>query len=894
MAGTTSTSTPTSNISLSQKVFRGLLSVLPADFRANFGQEMEGVFAEQKRDVEERGGPLDFLRLWWETFMGIFHTAPREHWDILKQDCLYAFRTMRKNVGFTAIAVLTLALGIGANTAIFSVVHAVLLRPLPYPDGQQLVFLRQQAQREGIDDIGFSVHEIQDYREQNRTLSGLVEYHNMSFILFGHGDPDRVRAAVVSANYFDLFGVKPLLGRTFLPDDDTLGAPPVLILSYDYWKSNFGSDPDIVGKTFELNDKVHTVVGVLPPVPQYPVESDVYMPTSACPFRSAKTFIENRDSRMMEAFARVKPGVSIAQARADLATISDRLGAEYPKSYPEQMGYAAVTSPLREELTHDARPTLLVLLAAAAFVLLIACANVANLTLARTSRRERELAVRTALGAGRGRLLRQLLTESLILALLGGLLALVFASYSLELLADFAARLTPRAHEIRMDTGALAFTLVAALGTSVLFGTLAALFSRANLTSGLKEGTSGAGSGRRKNRLRGALIVSQIAFSFILLIGAGLMLRSLQKLLTVDAGFSAQHVLAMRTTFSFSKYASGDQLTVVGKKVLDLVQAVPGVMSASLSSVYPLQKEAIVAGANAFSGPFRIEGRELSPGEAPPITGQIVVSPGYFQTLGIPLRAGRLFTDADDGKHQMVVLINEAAKRQFWPHEDPVGKRVRGENDLKWVTIVGIVGDVRDFGLERPAPPEFYVPQGEAASPNALLVRTAADPASVALAVASAVHEVDSQAAVTHVLTLEQARSDSTAAPRVIASLLGIFGALALLIAAAGIGGIMALTVSQRFKEIGVRIALGAQPSAILRMILGQSLILTLLGVAIGAIGALAMTGLFGTLLFQVKPTDPVTFIVVALVLLASALLASFLPARRAASIDPIVALRNE
>jgi putative ABC transport system permease protein len=548
--------TPASNISLSQRVFRALLRALPADFRANFGHEMEGVFAEQKRDVDERGGPLDFLRLWWETFSGIFHTAPREHWDILKQDCSYAFRMMRNNTGFATIAVLTLALGIGANTAIFSVVHAVLLRPLPYPQGQQLVFIRQQAQREGIDDIGFSAHEIQDDREQNRTLSGVAEYHNMSFILFGHGDPDRVRAAVVSANYFDLFGVKPLLGRTFLPDDDTLGAPPVLILSYDYWKTNFGSDPAIVGKTFEMNDKVHTVVGVLPPVPQYPVESDVYMPTAACPFRSSKTFIENRDLRMMEAFGRVKPGVTIGEARADLATISDRLKSEYPKSYPEQMGYAAVTSPLREELTHDARPTLLILLAAAGFVLLIACANVANLTLARTSRRERELAVRTALGAGRGRLLRQLLTESLILALMGGLLALVFASNSLQLLADFAARLTPRAHEIRMDTGALLFTLAAALGTSLVFGTLAALVSRANLTSGLKEGTSGAGTGRRKDRVRGALIISQIAFSFVLLIGAGLMLRSLQKLLTVDAGFSAQRVLAMRTTFSFSKYAS--------------------------------------------------------------------------------------------------------------------------------------------------------------------------------------------------------------------------------------------------------------------------------------------------------------------------------------------------
>ena len=886
--------TPAPNISLSQRVFRALLRALPADFRANFGHEMEGVFAEQKRDVDERGGPLDFLRLWWETLSGIFHTAPREHWDILKQDCSYACRMMRKNAGFATIAVLTLALGIGANTAIFSVVHAVLLRPLPYPQGQQLVFIRQQAQREGIDDIGFSAHEIQDDREQNRTLSGVAEYHNMSFILFGHGDPDRVRAAVVSANYFDLFGVKPLLGRTFLPDDDTLGAPPVLILSYDYWKTNFGSDPGIVGKTFEMNDKVHTVVGVLPPVPQYPVESDVYMPTAACPFRSSKTFIENRDLRMMEAFGRVKPGVTIGEARADLATISDRLKSEYPKSYPEQMGYAAVTSPLREELTHDARPTLLILLAAAGFVLLIACANVANLTLARTSRRERELAVRTALGAGRGRLLRQLLTESLILALMGGLLALVFASNSLQLLADFAARLTPRAHEIRMDTGALLFTLAAALGTSLVFGTLAALVSRANLTSGLKEGTSGAGTGRRKNRVRGALIISQIAFSFVLLIGAGLMLRSLQKLLTVDAGFSSQRVLAMRTTFSFSKYASRDQLTVVGNKVLDHVQAVPGVLSASLSSVYPLEHEAIVAGASAFSGPFRIEGRDLNPGEAPPVTGQKVVSPEYFQTLGIPLRAGRLLTDADDGKHLSVALINEAAQRQFWPHEDPIGKRVKGENSTEWTTVVGVVGDVRDFGLEHPATAEFYVPQGEAASPNTLLVRTAADPASVASAVASAVHEVDSQAAVTHVLTLEQARSESTAAPRVIASLLAIFGALALLIAGAGIGGIMALTVSQRVREIGVRMTLGAQPSAILRMILSQSLLLAAAGVAIGALGALALTGLFRSLLFQVAPTDPITFIVVALVLIACALLASFLPARRAASIDPIVALRNE
>ena len=374
------------------------------------------------------------------------------------------------------------------------------------------------------------MHEVEDYRAQNSTLTGLVEYHGMSFTLFGHGDPERVRTGVVSANYFDVFGVKPMLGRTFEPPDERIGAPPVLVLSYEYWKNNFGADPTIIGKTFEMNDKVHTVVGVLPPVPQYPDENNVYMPTSACPHRSSQMMLEDRDMRMMEVFGRLRPGVSLAQAQADLATIAGRLKAEYPKSYPDSIGYTASASPLQEELTHEARPTLLVLLAASAFVLLIACANVANLTLSRMARRERELAVRTALGAGRSRLLRQLLTESLLLALAGGALGLLIAYGSMQILTEFAAKLTPRAREIQIDTGVLLFTLGAALGTSILFGTISALFSRSNLTSGLKEGSAGAGAGRSRNRVRGALIVSQVAFSFMLLIGAGLMFRSFDKI----------------------------------------------------------------------------------------------------------------------------------------------------------------------------------------------------------------------------------------------------------------------------------------------------------------------------------------------------------------------------
>jgi putative ABC transport system permease protein len=869
-------------LSRSHKLFRALVRALPFDFQMNYGGEMEGVFHEQVREVEEKGGLLDFLRLWTETLTGIFTTAPREHWEIFKGDCSYAFRMMRKNVGFTAVAVVTLALGIGANTAIFSVVHSVLLRPLPYAKGQELVFVRQESQKEGNNDIAFSVHEIQDFREQNKTLSGLVEYHSMSFILFGHGDPDRVRTAVVSANYFDLFQVKPLLGRTFLADDDKLGAPPVLILSYEYWQNKFGSDPEIVGKTFEMNDKVHTVVGVLPPVPQYPAESDVYMPTSACPFRSSKNMIDNRDARMMEVFGRLKPDVSAEQANADFATIAGRLKSEYPKSYPDNIGYTAAATSLQGELTQGARPTLLVLLAAAGFVLLIACANVANLTLARMSRRERELAVRTALGAGRSRLLRQLLTESFILALLGGAIGLLVAYNSLALLTDFAARLTPRAHEIRIDGGVLMFTLFAALGTSILFGTISALFSRSNLATSLKEGSSGAGAGQSKNRVRNALIVSQIAFSFMLLIGAGLMLRSLVKMLQVKPGFVPQRVLAMRTTFSFSKYKTGAELVPVIKQVLDRVSAVPGVLSAAISSTYPLEPEALSAGPAAFSGPFMIEGRDVASAEAPPVGGQVVVSNDYFRTLGIPLKSGREFADTDDGKFQ-VVLINEAMKRQYWPNENPIGKRISGDNGKTWVMIVGVVGDVREFGLDQRVTPEFYTPHSEGAAPSVLIVRTMADPRGLAAAITQAVHEVDSQTAITHVLTLEQARSESMASPRVTASLLALFAGLALLIAAAGIGGIMALTVSQRTREIGIRMALGAKPANVMRMVLGQ-----------GIVGALALTRLVKTLLFEVAPNDPITFASVAVTLIVAATVASFLPARRAASIDPIIALRSE
>lgn len=548
-------------------------------------------------------------------------------------------------------------------------------------------------------------------------------------------------------------------------------------------------------------------------------------------------------------------------------------------------------------MTKDARPTLLLLLAAAAFVLLIACANVANMTLSRMVQRERELAVRTALGAGRSRLLRQLLTESFFLALIGGLLGLLFTYGSLQLLTDFVSRLSPRAREIHIDSGVLLFTLAAALGTSILFGTLSALFSRANLTSSLKEGSTGAGSGRSQNRTRDVLVVCQVAFSFVLLIGAGLMLRSLFKLQQVDAGIVPQRVLAMRTNFNWSKYMNdGDKLRVVAQKVLERVGSEPGVLSAAVSSRYPFEPEVVTAGASAFSFNFQIEGRQLQPGEAPPASTFASVSPDYFKTLGIPLKEGRFFTasDSDEFKAPNVLLINEAAKRQLWPNEDPIGKRISADGGQHWAQIVGIVGDVREFGLDHPPTSEFYSPQAQNAQPGVLIVRTVADPASMIRALTHAVHDVDSQTAVTHVLTIEQARYESMASPRVTTTLLGIFGGLALLIATAGIGGIMALMVSQRVRELGIRIALGASSANIVGTILGRGVLLAGLGVAIGVAGALALTGLVKSLLFEIPPNDVLTFGAVGFTLLVAAALASFLPARRAASVDPNVALRAE
>jgi predicted permease len=506
----------------------------------------------------------------------------------LAQDAGFAVRTLRKSPGFALVVVATLALGIGANTAIFSVINGVLLRRLPYGGGERLVLVRQPAVLAGSEDARFSVPDVADYRAQATTLDGLVEYHSMTFTLLGRQEPLRVRTGVVSAEFFDVMGVSALHGRTFLRGEDAPGAPPVLVLSHRFWQEKLGGDPSVVGKTFEMNDRVHTVVGVLPPLPPYPDDNDVYMPTSSCPFRSAEHIVNGRGMRMVALFGRLKPGETVGRAQADLAMIGARLRAQYPVGHPASMCLNVTATPLQEELIRRARPTFFILLGTAGLVLLIACANVANLTLARVVRRERELAVRVALGAGRARLLRLLLTESTLLALAGGALGLLLAAGGLGVLTRFAARFTARAGEIGIDGTVLLFTLGVSVLSGMAFGAMPALASRSDLVSALKDGGAAATSGRRRQRVRGALVASQVALAFVLLIAAGLMVRSLIKLQGVDPGFDPENVVSMRVDLNWTKYDTRGKTDAFYRRLLERVRGQAGVRSAAVANTFPL------------------------------------------------------------------------------------------------------------------------------------------------------------------------------------------------------------------------------------------------------------------------------------------------------------------
>lgn len=805
--------------------------------------------------------------------------------DTLLQDLRFGVRMIARNPGFSALVILTLALGIGANTAIFSVVYGVLLRPLPYPHGEDLIVLHQYAKKINIPNVPFSVKELDDYR-QNHTLSGIVEYHSMAFLLLGDNSAERVQTGVVSHNFFDVLGVKPLLGRNFLESDESPNADAVLMLSYDYWQHHQGGDPNIVGKVFHMNNRPHTVIGVLPPIPQYPAENDVYMPTSACPTRSSKAFRENRDARMMMAFGRMKPGIPLEKAQADLSTIAHRLEATYPQSYKPEYGYGLTAAPLQSELTQRARMTLLILLGASGFVLLIACANVANLMLARVLKRERELAVRSALGASRVRIARQLLTETVLLALGGGALGLLIAPPVLQLLVKFAARFTTRATEVNLDWHVLVFTFLVSVAAGLLFGMAPAFASTGHLNEALRQAGNQSSTNVGGQRLRAGLVVAQVTVSFVLLIGAGLMMRSILTLEHVDPGFRPDRLLTMRISWNFTKYDNAKANTLL-EQLLLRVSNTSGVESAAVATNFPFNPGGIINGPNA--NVMRIQGRPERENAATVDTP--FVSTNYFETLRQPLVAGRTFTQQEEEDTiQRVAVINEALARHRWPNQDPIGQHVSFDDGKHWAEIVGIVGDVREYGLAKSPEDQVYLP----GLSNWLVVRTAADPSGLASLISSTIHSIDPQIAIDRVSSIERLQQESVASPRITTILLGIFAALALAISATGIAGVMALSVSQRSHELGIRMALGQSRSSIVQMLLQQGLILAAGGTIMGIIGALVLGRLLASLLYNTSTRDALTFFGVSFVFLVVAGLACMLPAHRVTYIDPSRALRQE
>jgi putative ABC transport system permease protein len=808
--------------------------------------------------------------------------------ESLSQDIRYALRGLRRNPGYTAAALATLALGIGANVAVFSVVHGVFLQSLPYGGGERLVRLRQDAPGVGIEDAPFSPREVSDYAAATRSLSGVAEYHSMWFILLRQPEPERVQTGVVSANFFDVVGVSPLLGRTFLPGEDAAGAEPVLVLSYDYWQRSHGGDPRIVGQTFKMNDRIHTVVGVLPPMPAYPDENDVYMPASACPFRGSAAASNDRNARMVSVFGRLKPGATLQALQADLATIFARLSRENPAAYPGPEARTTVTgAPLRKELTERARPTFLVLLATVGLVLLLACANVANLTLARQLRRQREMALRTALGAGRARLARQMLTESTVLSLAGGLLGVLLAAGALGLLVSFAARFTPRASEIRIDGMVLLFALGVSIATGLAFGLIPSLSARQNLVAALQEGGDRSTGGVVRHSLRSALVVVQVAISFVLLIGAGLMLRSLWKLQRVDPGFDTERVLTMRLDLNFSKYTDREKRRIFQQRLLERLAGQPGVVSSAIAGTFPLND------GGPQNGAFQIEGNPVPSADLRPQADFQNVSPGYFATIRIPLLRGRSFSDADRADTNQVSVINQTMARHFWGSRDPVGKRLSINGGETWIEIVGVVGDVRQYGLDRRPTDQIYLALQQFPPLSAtVLLRSASKPLAMSRLVRDAVHGIDPEQAVDRFRTLEQVRANSLASPRLTSILLGLFAVLALGITSAGIAGVVAFSVGQRTQEFGIRLALGADPRQVIAMVLRQAMTLVALGLALGFVGAHLLAGAMSRLLFEVNATDPPTFLAMSVVLAGVAAGASFLPARRITAVDPMIALR--
>jgi len=813
--------------------------------------------------------------------------------NVFLQDLRFAISQFRKSLGFTAVAVITLALGIGANTAIFSVVNGVLLRPLALKEADRLVRVWHVPPAKsfpGMPTFSVSAANYLDWERQNHVFAGMAIYSFHGFTFTGTNKPEQVDACSATYGFFSTLGVQPELGRVFTPQEDQPGQSNVVVLSHRLWQEHFGSNPSVVGQNINLDGQSYLVAGVMPASFQFPEFAQMWTPMAWTDKERAV-----RGEHHSVVVARLKPGVDLKQAQAEMNTISSRLEQQYPE---DDKGWGAIVVPLHDDMVSDVRPALLVLLGAVAFVLLIASVNVANLALARTFSRQKEIAIRTALGASSARVLRQILSESILLALAGGALGLTWAHAGIRLIVAFLADKLPRSVEVGLDGKVLAFTIVVSLAAGILAGVLPALrLSRGNVSQSLKEGlgrTDADSSGG--HRTRSVLVVAEVALSLILLVGAGLMIRSFQSLHAVNPGFDPHNVLTMTPMVARAKFSDAAQQVRFFERVLQKVRALPGVEAAGVIDDVPLDN-------GGSHQPIAIEGRPLLPMSEQPEVDVRLASPGYMSALRIPVLRGRDINDGDLAGRPAVVLISESMARQFWPGEDAVGKRLTLTFSPAAVReVVGIVGDVKLDGLDQKRPSTvLYYPQAQVSAgsdwhsfPMVLAVRAASNPAGMVSAVSNAVHDVDREIPLRDIMTMDDMVANSLTQQRFNTLLLGAFAALALLLAAVGIYSVLSYSVKRRVREIGIRLALGARLRDVLRMVVFEGMRPTLIGVLIGAAGALALGRVMSGLIYAVKPTDPLTFLAVAVLLSMIALLASIIPAYRAMKVDPMAALRYE
>jgi putative ABC transport system permease protein len=811
----------------------------------------------------------------------------------LIQDIRYGVRMLTKNAGFTAVAVLTLALGIGANTAIFSVVNAELLRPLPFHDSGRLVHIGVTNSRTGWKDGAVDYPDFEDWRSQNQVFEKLAAYYDSNFTLTGVVSPAHLQGQIVSADTFALLGATPKLGRTFLPVEDEANHN-VVILEHQFWKQQFGGDPGIVGQTITLNSRAYTVVGVMPSDFKFPLQrKPVSLWTSFSALQvsddTSPPLTKQRGAHFFRVIARLKPGVSIAQAQAAMDVVTSGLA----KQYPDTDRYTGVQLAFeREKISGAVRPALLLLMAAVGLVLLIACVNVANLLLARATTRGREIAIRAALGAGRKRVVRQLLTESLLLAVLAGIFGVLIDAWGSALLVQLSPQDLPRAAEIHTDGWVLAFTAAISVLTGLVFGLAPAIqLSRSNLVDALKEGSLSMTSGSGRQHLRSSLVVLEMALAMVLLVSSVLLIRSLVGLQNVNPGFDAHSVLAADLDLPDQRYSNAKQ-GQFAREMMAKTATLPGVQS--VAGVFPLPMNG-----SEMRTSVKIEGHPVAESDEA-IASLFSITPGYFRTMKIALLQGRDFTSQDDLDATPVVIVNESLARQFFPGENPIGKRIRpgisvDTKPSRMREIVGVVADVKFKDLTSEWTPTSYVPQAQIPIGSLTIVaRTSADPTSLARPIAETVRSIDPDLPAYNIKTVEDYLDGTIAIPRFNTLLLGIFAGLALVLTAIGLYGVISYSVAQRTHEIGIRMALGAEPSEMMRLVIGQGVRLALVGVGLGLIAALAFTHFLSSLLFGVTATDPISFLTVVATLLIVVLLACYIPARRAMRVDPMVALRYE